>query len=76
MNLNINAGSIGERIVMCLAILGLVVEMLSDNKCNAPQPPAEPMTIEDCAQLCWTQGDTVHRIEGFACECHHVGYLP
>ena len=65
MNLILTANSLGERIVISLAVLGLLVEMLSDNVQCSPQP--EPMTIEACVDLC--EPRPVKRVEGWACEC-------
>lgn len=64
MAININATSPGERIVVALAILGLVAEMLSDNSC-APQ--AQPIDPDVCVEMC--DPYPIKRLEAFACEC-------
>ncbi len=64
MNLSVSAGSIGERIVLAVVVLGLVAEMLSDNW-NVPTP----VTLQQCQEVCWAQETLVRRVEGYACEC-------
>jgi hypothetical protein len=64
MGVNISAGSIGERIVLAIVVLGMVAELLSDNWEHRPA-----MTIDECAQLCWSQDTPVHKVEAFACIC-------
>jgi hypothetical protein len=66
-NLNIDANSLGARITIALVVLGLMVEVLSDNFDWKPQ--AEPMAISDCIDLCWGQGQDVERVEAWACQC-------
>ncbi len=71
LGVNLSGDSLGERIVMGLAILALCVEMLSDNGACGATTHAEPMTHELCLEVC---GDVkIKRLEGFACECHLKG---
>lgn len=70
MNLNLTANSIGERIVVALAVLGLVAEMLSDNGCT---DGAQPMKVEVCQELCWSQDQPVKKVEAWTCECAQPG---
>ena len=64
MNVNLDAGSIGERVVIGLAILAMCAEMLSDNGCGIPP---QPMAIADCVAVC--DGRGIRRVESYACEC-------
>lgn len=66
MGLSLNANSVGERIVVALAVVALIAEMLSDNPCVAP-PRAEPIAAEDCASACFPK--PIRRWEAWACEC-------
>lgn len=64
MGINIDAGSVGERIVIGLAVLGLVLEMLSDN-CH---PMPEPISIETCRhEIC--EPYPISSYDRFSCEC-------
>lgn len=48
MSIQINADSIGERVVVALAVLGLIVEVVADPNCN----PRPAVTVEQCQDLC------------------------
>lgn len=70
MNLNLNGNSVGERIVIGLAVIALCAEMLSDNGACTPRPVvAEPMTHELCLAVCWPS--EIRRLESYACTCEH-----
>ena len=63
MAISITATSPGERLVVALAILGLVGEMLSDNGCT----DAPAVEASECVELCYPRD--VKRWESYACEC-------
>ena len=65
MNINLDANTPGERIVLAVVLLGLLADLMDIEWTKAPQ--AEPMTIEQCAWLCGERD--VKRVEAFACEC-------
>ena len=68
LNLNLGGDSVGERIVLGLAVIALCAEMLSNNGACTPNPTyAEPMTHEECFAICYPR--YIRRIESFACEC-------
>lgn len=66
MNVSLDANSMGERIVLAIAVLSICAEMLSDNSCN---PVASPVLVEECEALCDRQGLAVKRWESYAREC-------
>jgi hypothetical protein len=65
VNLNLDANTLGGRIVMALAVMALCAEMLSDNSCH----PATPIEPAACEAMCERQGAAVKRWESYACEC-------
>jgi len=65
VNLSLSASSVGERIVVAMAVLGLIAELLSDNW----KIEAEPIDPWACVVICEHQGTEVKRIESYACEC-------
>lgn len=70
LNLNLNGSSVGERIVIGLAVIALCAEMLSDNGACTPSPPrAELMTHEQCLAVCYPS--PIRRIESYACTCEN-----
>ena len=66
-NITLDANTLGARVTISLVVLGLMVEVLSDNLPNWNQAPA--MTIEACVDLCTSQGQEVERVEAWACAC-------
>lgn len=66
-NINLDANTLGARITIAIVILGLVLEVLSDN--FTWQSQGIPMTIEACSNLCASQNEPVARVEAWACEC-------
>ena len=70
-NVNVDANSLGARVTISLVVLGLMLEVLSDNMQGCNQ--TAPMTIEACVELCSSQGDSVVRVEGWACQCNTQG---
>jgi hypothetical protein len=70
MNINLNANSVGERIVLAIAVMAMCWEIVSDNTVGCHRAPvAEPITVDACAGLCWHQDRLVKRWESYACEC-------
>lgn len=67
MNLSLNANSVGERVVVGLAILAMCWEVIHDNGCG--EVVAEPIDVETCEAMCWGQDLAVKRWESYACEC-------
>ncbi len=65
MNINLDANSLGGRIVGALVVLSLCLQVVGDEIGCRPRP--EPMTIETCQSVC---GDRdIKRLEGWVCEC-------
>ncbi len=69
-NVNIDANSVGARITIALVVLGLVLEVLSDNMLGCNQ--SAPIKQGDCVMLCASQNDLVERYEPWACVCRAV----
>ncbi len=66
-NVGIDGNALGIRVTAALVVIGLVLEVLSDNFQGWNQ--GTPMTIEDCRAMCAEQGDAIARVEAFACQC-------
>ena len=67
MNVNLTAKSVGERVVLAVAVMGLVLQMVGDEIGCTPKP--EPMTIEKCHQVCGEY--LIERMDGWTCACHY-----
>ena len=64
MTLNLAGGSVAERAVLALAILGLVLETFADDvTCNKPAP----ITHQECVEVC--QPYLIERYERWVCQC-------
>ena len=70
----LDRASTGERITIALVVLGLVVEMLSDNFSWEYHP--KPMETEDCVELCWSQGLLVQQFGFWDCVCQAAAGAP
>lgn len=66
MNIHLNANSPGERIVLAVVLLGLLVDLMDIEWTTAPSP--EPMTIERAEVVCGGLHG-VKRMNGWEVEC-------
>ncbi len=65
MNINLTANSVAERVVVAVAVLGMVLQLVGDE--IGCRPKAQPMSLETCLVVC---GDRdIKRLEGWVCEC-------